>query len=57
MDNRIWVICKKCNAKWPTEMLERKGQYSCPLCQEPNMRVMKDGEATEEAWPGPKDAA
>ena len=45
------LICLKCGAKWSSEMLERKRQFACPLCQEPGMRVMKDGEATEEVWP------
>lgn len=44
-------ICLKCDAKWQSEMLERKRQYSCPMCTEPGLRVMKNGEATDKAWP------
>lgn len=51
-----WVVCLKCGSKFSTAFLGRKGQYACPLCKEPGLRVMKDGEATEESWP-PERAA
>lgn len=51
------LICLKCNAKWLSEMLDRKKVYACPCCGEPNMRYMNEkGEATE-IFPRPKDAA
>ena len=56
-DNPLWIICLKCGSSFDAAFLERKGQYACPLCAEPGLRVMKDGEATDEGWPDPKDAA
>jgi hypothetical protein len=46
------LLCLKCNSKWDSQYLERKGVYACPLCNEPGLRYMReDGTASEETWP------
>lgn len=52
MPDPVWVICTKCGSKFDAAFLERRRQYSCPMCAEPGLRIMDaKGNATEESWP------
>ena len=52
MPDQVFVICQKCDAKWDTRRLERKGIRYCELCSEPELRYMDaNGAPTDETFP------
>ncbi len=40
------LICLKCDSKWDSQYLERKGVHACPLCKEPMPEAMELDKAT-----------
>jgi hypothetical protein len=52
-----FVVCAKCQSKWETGRLERKGVAYCELCSEPGLRYMDaNGTPTDETFPRDKEA-